>query len=103
MTFIRGHQFCFERWERDGNTGWGYQALLPYFTKSESNELGDARYRGANGPLAVSMCTDPHAGHKAFLGAVAQQDNLRVARFKTICFPDGTHPEGAWPSICFSH
>lgn len=73
MTFIRGHQFCFDRWERAGNAGWGYAALLPYFKKSERNELGETQYRGADGPLAVSMCTDPHAGHRAFLAAAAQQ------------------------------
>src|SRR5262245_29308806 len=60
MAFIRGHQFCFDRWERAGNPGWGYEALLPYFKKSERNELGETQYRGADGPLAVSMCTDPH-------------------------------------------
>ena len=81
MTFIRGHQFCFDRWERDGNAGWGYNALLPYFKKSERNELGETPYRGADGPLAVSMCTDPHAGHKAFLGAVAQQGFKVDARY----------------------
>ena len=73
MAFIRGHQFCFDRWERAGNPGWGYEAVLPYFKKSERNELGETQYRGGDGPLAVSMCTDPHAGHKAFLAAAAQQ------------------------------
>jgi choline dehydrogenase len=81
MTFIRGHQFCFDRWERAGNAGWGYEALLPYFKKSESNELGETPYRGAGGPLAVSLCTDPHAAHKAFLAAVAQQQFKVDARY----------------------
>ena len=81
MTFIRGHQFCFDRWERAGNPGWGYEAVLPYFKKSERNELGETYFRGGDGPLAVSMCTDPHAGHKAFLAAVAQQQYKVDARF----------------------
>ena len=81
MTFIRGHQFCFDRWERAGNTGWGYEALLPYFKKSERNELGETQYRGGDGPLAVSLCTDPHAAHKAFLAAVAQQQFKVDARY----------------------
>lgn len=72
MTFIRGHQFCFDRWERAGNIGWGYDALLPLFKMSERHEMGETPYRGAAGPLAVSLCTDPHAGHKAFLAAAAQ-------------------------------
>jgi len=72
MTFIRGHQFCFDRWERAGNAGWGYEALLPLFKRSERNEMGETPFRGGDGPLAVSLCTDPHAGHKAFLAAAAQ-------------------------------
>jgi choline dehydrogenase len=81
MAFIRGHQFCFDRWERAGNPGWGYEAVLPYFKKSERNELGETPYRGADGPLAVSICTDPHAGHRAFLGAAAQQQFKVDARY----------------------
>jgi len=81
MAFIRGHQFCFDRWERAGNPGWGYEAVLPYFRRSERNELGETQYRGASGPLAVSMCTDPHAGHKAFLAAVASQQFKVDARY----------------------
>ncbi|MFM8535334.1 MAG: GMC family oxidoreductase [Acidimicrobiia bacterium] len=81
MTFIRGHQFVFDRWERAGNLGWGYEAVLPYFKRLERNELGESHYRGGDGPLAVSMCTDPHAGHRAFLGAVAQQQYKVDARY----------------------
>jgi choline dehydrogenase len=81
MTFIRGHQFCFDRWERAGNLGWGYDAVLPYFKRSEKHEMGETPFRGADGPLASSLCTDPHAGHRAFLGAVAQQQYKVDARY----------------------
>ena len=81
MTFIRGHQFCFDRWERAGNPGWGYEALLPLFKISERHEMGETPYRGADGPLAVSMCTDPHAGHKAYLAAAAQHAYKVDARY----------------------
>ena len=81
MTFIRGHQFCFDRWERAGNPGWGYEAVLPYFKKSERHEMGETPHRGGDGPLAVSLCTDPHAGHRAFLAAVAQQQFKVDARY----------------------
>ncbi len=81
MTFIRGHQFCFDRWERAGNPGWGYESLLPYFKRSERNDMGASAYRGGDGPLSVSICTDPHAGHKAFLAAAAQQQFKVDARY----------------------
>jgi choline dehydrogenase len=81
MTFIRGHQFCFDKWERLGNAGWGYDALLPIFKKSERHEMGATEWRGADGELAVSLCTDPHLGHRAFLQAAAQHGYKADARF----------------------
>lgn len=81
MTFIRGHQFCFDKWERDGNTGWDYETLLPLFKKSERHEMGETPYRGGDGELAVSLCTDPHAGHRAFLRAAAENGYKADARF----------------------
>lgn len=81
MTFIRGHQFCFDKWERDGNTGWDYETLLPLFRKSERHEMGETPYRGGDGELAVSLCTDPHAGHRAFLRAAAEYGYKADARF----------------------
>ena len=81
MTFIRGHQFCFDKWERLGNPGWGYDALLPIFKKSERHEMGETEWRGAIGELAVSLCTDPHMGHRAFLQAAAQHGYKADARF----------------------
>lgn len=81
MTFIRGHQFCFNKWERLGNPGWGYDALLPLFKKSERHEMGETEWRGADGELTVSLCTDPHAGHRAFLQAAAQHGYKADARF----------------------
>ena len=81
MTFIRGHQFCFDKWERLDNLGWGYDALLPLFKKSERHEMGETEWRGADGELTVSLCTDPHAGHRAFLQAAAQHGYKADARF----------------------
>lgn len=81
MTFIRGHHFCFDKWERLGNPGWGYEALLPVFKKSERHEMGETPWRGADGELAVSLSTDPHLGHRAFLQAAAQHGYKSDARF----------------------
>ena len=81
LTFIRGHQFCFDKWERMGNPGWGYDALLPIFKQSERHEMGETPWRGADGELAVSLCTDPHLGHRAFLQAAAQHGYKADARF----------------------
>lgn len=81
MTFVRGHRLCFDKWQEMGNTGWGYDDVLPLFKKSERNESGGNEFRGGDGPLAVSYCTDPHAGHRAFLAAAWQNGFKADARF----------------------
>ncbi len=81
MTFVRGHRLCYDRWKDLGNTGWGYDDVLPLFKKSERNESGGNEFRGGDGPLAASYCTDPHAGHRAFLAAAWQNGFKADARF----------------------
>ena len=81
MTFIRGHRLCYDRWKELGNTGWGYDDVLPLFKRLERNEAGESEYRGGDGPLAVSSCYDPHASHKAFLAAAWQNGFKADARF----------------------
>src|SRR5690348_5949848 len=50
MIFIRGHRLDFDHWNYLGNEGWSYDEVLPYFKKSEDNEPGESRFRGAGGP-----------------------------------------------------
>lgn len=69
MTYIRGHRLDFDGWAGAGAPGWGYDDVLPVFKRIEDNSRGASQFRGAGGPLRVSDCTDPHAGHHAFLAA----------------------------------
>ena len=73
MVHVRGHRQCFDGWRALGNPGWGFDDLLPLFKRSERNDEGASNYRGIEGPLSVSHCLDPHAGHHAFLAAAAEQ------------------------------
>lgn len=81
MTFVRGDRRSFDRWRDLGNTGWGYDDVLPLFKRLEKNETGASEYRGADGPLAVSGCYDPHAAHRAFLTAAIHTGYQGDARF----------------------
>lgn len=38
MVYCRGHKKDYDTWRDLGNTGWGYDDVLPYFTKSENNK-----------------------------------------------------------------
>ncbi|XP_067907824.1 choline dehydrogenase, mitochondrial [Heterodontus francisci] len=72
MVYIRGHAEDYNRWERQGATGWDYDHCLPYFRKAQCHELGADMYRGGNGPLHVSRGKTKHPLHVAFLEAGQQ-------------------------------
>jgi len=61
MVYVRGHKEDYERWARNGATGWSYDDVLPYFKRSESWEDGADDYRGGDGPLHTQRTryTDP--------------------------------------------
>jgi choline dehydrogenase len=53
MGHHRGHANLFDEWEAAGNRGWGYEALLPHFRRSEDFSGGADRYRGVGGPVGI--------------------------------------------------
>jgi choline dehydrogenase len=53
MVYIRGHRNDFDSWRDLGNSGWGYEDVLPYFKKMEHWEGGADEYRGVDGPLWI--------------------------------------------------
>lgn len=64
MTYIRGNVAEFDAWEQHGNPGWNWNALFPYFKKSEKYTIPtdsqlaagasyQSQYHGFNGPLHV--------------------------------------------------
>lgn len=60
MAYIRGHRADYDAWAAQGNDGWRYDDVLPYFVRSEHNEQLaqlDARYHGGDGPLNVTYAT----------------------------------------------
>lgn len=54
MAYIRGNREDYNDWEHWGNKGWNYEAMLPYFRKSEHNEQFDNAYHGRGGLLNVT-------------------------------------------------
>jgi len=73
MVYIRGQREDFERWKAAGNPGWGWNDVLPYFKKSETNDRGADCYRGGSGPVHVStMDRDLHPLCQHFIQAGQQ-------------------------------
>ena len=52
--YIRGHRADYDGWAAMGLPGWGYDDVLPYFRKSESNWRGASEIHGGDGPLSVT-------------------------------------------------
>ena len=67
QIYLRGARLDFDEWAASGNSGWNYDAVLPYFRKAERNERGENDFHGAGGPLCVSDVREPNPLSQAFL------------------------------------
>src|SRR5882672_8765082 len=55
LIVIRGQQEDYDSWAAQGNPGWAWNDVAPYFMKIENNsELGDDQLHGTSGPLPVT-------------------------------------------------
>jgi choline dehydrogenase len=90
MAYTRGHRACYDAWAKQAGTAWSSAALLPHFLNLEQNSRGASEFHGADGPLAVSDTTDPHAGHLAFLAAARDRGFAAEPAFDF----DGAKQEG---------
>ncbi|AMB85174.1 glucose-methanol-choline oxidoreductase [Pseudomonas agarici] len=55
MLYARGSRLDYERWDQatDG-AGWGWDDMVPYFRRQESNQRFENEAHGGDGPLKVS-------------------------------------------------
>ena len=52
---VRGSPADFDEWAALGNEGWGFDEVLPYFKRHESDaEFGDQPWHGDGGPIPVT-------------------------------------------------
>ena len=54
LLWIRGQSNDYDNWRQQGNVGWGWDDVFPYFLKSENNELGPNEFHNDKGPISVS-------------------------------------------------
>jgi choline dehydrogenase-like flavoprotein len=93
MIYCRGHRASYDRWQPTGGRSdapvWDYDALLPYFRRSEDFEGEESAHHGTGGPIGVSASRHRTALVDAFLRGC---DALGIPR--TTDFNSGT-AEGA--------
>jgi choline dehydrogenase-like flavoprotein len=83
MLYIRGHAGDYDEWADLGCDGWNWDAVLPYFLKSENNERGGGDLHGGAGPLQVSEQKSPRPITKAFIQAGETLQHRRTEDFNT--------------------
>ena len=72
MVYARGHRSDYDRWAEEGNAGWSYDEVLPYFKRAEHNERGADAYHGSGGPLNVMDLRSPNPHTADFVEAGRQ-------------------------------
>lgn len=76
MIFVHGQRQDYDRWESMGASGWGAEALLPYFNRLENYALAQG-LRGRAGPMHVDQVRERYPIAAAVLQA-AQQAGHRL-------------------------
>jgi choline dehydrogenase len=89
LLYVRGQHEDYDRWRQHGNSGWGFDDVLPYFRKAEDQQRGADDFHGVGGPLPVSdlIYADPLSA--AFIEAAAEAGIPRNPDF------NGANQEGA--------
>jgi choline dehydrogenase len=89
LIYIRGQREDYDAWAAQGNPGWGFDDVLPYFVRSETNQRGASEYHGGDGPLKVSDIGARHELIEAFIAGAGQCGVPRTEDF------NGARQEGA--------
>jgi len=53
MIYMRGQARDYDHWRQLGNTGWGWEDVLPYFKRSEDHWKGQDEFHGSGGEWRV--------------------------------------------------
>ncbi|WP_114972717.1 GMC family oxidoreductase [Rhodoferax ferrireducens] len=72
MIYTRGHRADYDHWAAQGNPGWAYEDVLPYFKRAEHNQRGADAFHGASGPLNVMDLAQPNRFGPVFVEAALQ-------------------------------
>jgi choline dehydrogenase-like flavoprotein len=89
MVYFRGHPKDYDDWATEGNAGWSWAEVLPYFLRSEDNEeFAGSPYHGQGGAMRVSDIGNPNPLNHVFAQA------MRSLQFRPCEDFNGADPEG---------
>jgi choline dehydrogenase len=67
LIFIRGQKEDYDGWKSLGNSGWGWDDVLPYFKKAEGNDRLGEPLHSKTGPLKASSIPKKHPLVESFI------------------------------------
>ena len=99
MIYARGHRDDYDHWAAQGNAGWGFDDVLPYFKRAEHNERGADAFHGTGGPLNVMDLRSPNRFGPVFVQAgvqagYAENRDFNGARQEGVGMYQVTHKAG---------
>ncbi|GAB0093767.1 glucose dehydrogenase [Sergentomyia squamirostris] len=83
MIYHRGNRRDFDRWANEGNHGWSYNEILPYFRKSEHttiNSLKKSPYHNPYGKVNIEYVPYRTAAARSYIKG-AQQAGYRTVDY----------------------
>ena len=83
LLWIRGQSNDYDNWRQQGNKGWGWDDVLPYFIKSENNELGNGKFHSDEGPIMVANKKIKLKMLDEFINAAEEKGIPKVNDFNT--------------------
>jgi choline dehydrogenase-like flavoprotein len=84
MIYLRGQRADYDRWAAEGNAGWSWNDVLPYFRRAEHNERGADAFHATGGPLNVMDLRSPHRFGPVFVEAGKQAGHAENRDFNGI-------------------
>ncbi len=97
MIYIRGQKEDYDSWANEGNSGWSWDEVLPFFKKAENNENGSTKFHGNLGPLEVSNQKAAKPISQAYIDACANSQVKIRNDFNT----GDNEGAGFWQSTIF--
>jgi choline dehydrogenase-like flavoprotein len=94
MVYNRGQPADYDHLEELGCAGWNWASVLPHFRAIEDHPLGGSAWRGAGGPLRLSL---PKDGEPLNQAALAAGEELGLRRMEDINEAHGAGAVGLMP------
>lgn len=99
MVYIRGQHADYDHWAAQGNPGWGWDDVKPYFLRAENNERGADAWHGQGGPFNVADLRSPNRFSHLFAKAGVQaghphNDDFNGATQEGVGLYQVTHKNG---------